>query len=669
MKIQQLHSDSINRICASQVIPSLHSCIRELIENALDASAEGISVRVRNRGDEIEVADSGSGINEADWAQVCMAHSTSKIGAYDDIVSDSLLTHGFRGEALSAMCALSTSMRIVTRTAAMDAGRVLKFSKMGQLIESDEAVSKSVGTTVTLYGLYQESLPVRYREMQSTMKREMKTIHHLVNEFAIINHDRKFELLVDGKCIVNSAGSESAYGVYKRLINSDGLVEFECRDDKVGVTVTGWIPPTVPSPLSFSSTVQSRGVSNELGQFMFINGHPMNVNKRLVKAMAAVYGKFNLQRLNFILKISLANDRLFDRNASVDKRSVVFVSDIEDALVDLVTRTLEDKFNQHTKENIKKVNVVEFRSTTLVPVGVKAVEPTEDAPPTIPVPQKRPHSESASLDEWSPPPSRMIKRVFVNRTPMVEAEPVVEEDRSRSPMTVEPVGNLMETQLPTELTIPMSFHKCMFSSMDIIGQFNNGFIITKIGTSDTQLFLVDQHAAHEKFLFESYYRNIKVNFQLLISPIQLRLSPSVEGTVVEHLDELAVNGFRLVHTPTEHPGNRIKVLTLPTLSGIGFNRSSALTVADLLEVVDKVGEHDCSEPVEESRLLKLLSSVRAMFASKACRTAVMVGDSLTRNRMSEIVSGLSTLDQPWNCPHGRPTLKHLLSTDDLRKLV
>ena len=116
------------------------------------------------------------------------------------------------------------------------------------------------------------------------------------------------------------------------------------------------------------------------------------------------------------------------------------------------------------------------------------------------------------------------------------------------------------------------------------------------------------------------------------------------------------------------PGNRVKLLSLPTLSGVGFNRSASLTVADLMEILEKLEDDASSAGNGSCELLKLLGSVRAMLASKACRTAVMVGDSLNSSRMTEIVQSLATLDQPWNCPHGRPTLKHLLSLDDLRNL-
>jgi DNA mismatch repair protein PMS2 len=192
-------------------------------------------------------------------------------------------------------------------------------------------------------------------------------------------------------------------------------------------------------------------------------------------------------------------------------------------------------------------------------------------------------------------------------------------------------------------------------------------------SGSSELFLIDQHAANEKYLFEEYYRKIKLDYQRLIIPIKIRAPPWIEEVVVEHKDILAKNGF-LADIGNDTDGNRCILLnSLPTLSGIGFNRSAALTVKDFMEMTEALNDGDVVLSQSKSDtdplcLLKLLSCVRSHLASKACRTAIMVGDPLTPAKMTEIVHALSSLDQPWNCPHGRPTMKHLLSLEDLNML-
>ena len=646
MSIHQLHSTSISRICYSQVIPSMTACVRELVENSLDANATSISVRVRNRGSELEVADNGSGILESDWPSVCAQHSTSKIFGIDDISSSRFRSHGFRGEALSALCALASTLRIVTRTNEQEAGTVLTFSKMGELSDSSEKVSKSVGTTVTVYGLFQDSLPVRFVEMLSNEKKEVKAVNQILVELAILHPSRKFELLVDGKSVMCSSGGVDSFEAYKRLINGGDLVSFECAEGDI--SCSGWISPTVPTPMLFKST---RVAGIDGGQFMFLNDRPMVPNKKLFKGILGVYAKYNINRVGFILRINITAEQAYDSNASVDKRTILFAAETEVRIVKLVVDRLEDMFaGKENNESQKAPAKLEFRSSNLE-VGTK---------------RQLPNDEREQVVAWTPPSPQIIKRVFVNKPHVTkESEPV---ERPVEPAPAERVET-PQRDIPPEVSIPMNFCKSLFRAMEVIGQFNNGFIITRLGGLGTEMFLIDQHAANEKFLFESYYENIKVNYQMLISPITLKLNPAVENTLVEFARELSDNGFRIEFDDTKTPGQRVKVLSLPTLSGIGFNRSSALTIADLTEIIERLTDEEIQHSDRVScRMLKQLSSVRSLFASKACRTAVMVGDSLARSKMVEIVTGLSDLQQPWNCPHGRPTFKHLLSAEDLLKL-
>ena len=679
MQIQRISSDSKGRICASQVIQSMSSCVKELIENALDASASSISVRVRSLGDEIEVADNGIGITESNWSKVCQPHSTSKIHTYEDVFSNTLKSHGFRGEALSSLCSLAKRVRILTRTAQMDCGRVLIYDSHGNLAEHDEQVSKAVGTTITVYGLFQDSLPVRYIEMRNTMKKELKVLHQIMTELSLCHCNVQFELLIDGKCSLTSTGGDTAYRVYEKLVGGDPLIEFNSIDENVYTRIFGW----VSIPGTIGASLQKQGT-----QFFFVNKRPQRPPKNLAKEIARLLKCENFQssKISFVIFVELDNHESFDANVSVDKRDVLFSTEAEQTIMLLlskgITNLLDSLNNQPTRvEPIK----IEFRSSSL-----KRSEPE-------PIPEK--------AMTWTPPPSKLIRRVFINSEPHSlvssselvikndsdaalkyvnkmdsppEKRPVAVVSGNPSIITVDEVIDRQQAQVGDRLIeqheesipreLPFAFGKEMFRGMEVVGQFNNGFIVTRLNPQSPQLFLVDQHAANEKFLFEQYYRNMTINVQTLLAPKRLKISPVMEQAITENEEAFAFNGFRISVDETDVPGSRILLHSLPTLSGIGFNRSAALTTDDLMEIARGLMSMESEPSARDYSLLQILKTVRVMFASKACRTAVMVGDTLSTPRMLEIVQALATLDSPWNCPHGRPTFKHLLSVDELARV-
>lgn len=686
MSIHLIGSESINRICASQVIPSVNSCIRELVENALDAGSSSVSVRIRGKCEEIEVADNGCGIPEEDWNQMCQAHSTSKLEQYEDIVSEKLGSYGFRGEALSAICRLSQMTRIATRTTAMEAGRLLIYDNCGNLKESNVRLSKSIGTTVTVYGLFKDSLPVRYTEVLNSLKRELKIVQQLIIELAITNYNVKFEVLVDGKNVLSSSGGSDPYAVYKQVVSGDDLVRIENSVMSPRLQIHGWI--SSPNALA-TKTSATKGLAT---QFFYVNKKPVLPPKWVVKSISADF------KASFIIFIDSVGDHGVDRNASVDKRTVIFNGDTQERMASAIREAVHDLTKSNRVRDMSGTRV-EFRCSHLKRSVIA------DDPGAMETTEVQPGSKRVILDEAAPSSSnqrsekflysanamsatnsveptifpRLVKRSYVNeavrtRIPENKDESIIEDNTclddsltSRND-TITPAPRTPKIEnIPEQ--IPVAFRKEMFSKMEIVGQFNNGFIITKIEMGCPQLFLIDQHAANEKFLFEQYYNEIKVHSQALLSPRRLKVSPCQEETILHYRNRLDLSGFKLSFEPSELPGSRVSVHSLPTLTGIGFNRSAALTTNDLIEIISKLNDDESSANAVNDHLLSLVGSVRSMFASKACRTAVMVGDILNPTQMTEIVSSLSLLESPWTCPHGRPTLKHLLSYGDLDHLV
>ncbi|VAI57963.1 hypothetical protein VPH35_111036 [Triticum aestivum] len=206
------------------------------------------------------------------------------------------------------------------------------------------------------------------------------------------------------------------------------------------------------------------------------------------------------------------------------------------------------------------------------------------------------------------------------------------------------------------------FSKDNFGEMKVVGQFNLGFIIGKL---EQDLFIVDQHAADEKYNFESLSRSTTLNIQPLLQPLRLELSPEEEVIVSMHMNTIRKNGFVLAEDLHASPGSHYLLKAVP------FSKNITFGVQDVKELICMLSDSqgDCS--IISSYKMDTTDSVcpsrvRAMFASRACRMSTMIGDPLTKTEMKKILKNLTGLRSPWNCPHGRPTMRHLADLTSIR---
>lgn len=206
-----------------------------------------------------------------------------------------------------------------------------------------------------------------------------------------------------------------------------------------------------------------------------------------------------------------------------------------------------------------------------------------------------------------------------------------------------------------EEKLSLTISKTDFARMRIIGQFNLGFILaSRASESDDgpvaadDLFIIDQHASDEKYNFERLYATTIVQSQPLVQPKTLDLTALEEEIVMENLPALETNGFIIkVDESGEAPvGQRCQVISLPT------SRETTFSLNDLAELIALLADHPPGSVPRPSK-------VRKMFAMRACRSSIMIGKTLTHKQMGKVVRHLGELDKPWNCPHGRPTMRHL----------
>ena len=196
------------------------------------------------------------------------------------------------------------------------------------------------------------------------------------------------------------------------------------------------------------------------------------------------------------------------------------------------------------------------------------------------------------------------------------------------------------------------FVKSDFKNLKVCGQFNKGFIIAQLQDSD-DLFILDQHASDEKFNFETLSRTTQVQGQDLVVPLKIELGVTEALAVEQHRDIFEFNGFRVTKSGDDW-----------VLKSLPISKNTVFTERDFYELVEKVKDNlDTATHGKEQGMIHKQQfrprKVYHMLASRACRKSIMIGDALDHKQMCTVIQNLTTLQSPWNCPHGRPTMRHL----------
>jgi len=236
-----------------------------------------------------------------------------------------------------------------------------------------------------------------------------------------------------------------------------------------------------------------------------------------------------------------------------------------------------------------------------------------------------------------------------------------------------PAGNQDEDEMSLEQgsaeeRLSLTVTKDDFAKMRVVGQFNLGFILATRSSelvpqactrSKDELFIIDQHASDEKFNFERLQAETVVQTQRLVRPATLDLTAVEEEVIIENQLALEKNGFvvDVDDSGNEPIGRRCKLISIPLSKEVVFD------VHDLEELIVMLSESPAMNTAKSGAGLDICrpSKVRKMFAMRACRSSIMIGKALTLKQMEKVIHHMGTIDKPWNCPHGRPTMRHLMS--------
>jgi DNA mismatch repair protein MutL len=603
-RINVLDQNTINQIAAGEVIERPASVVKELVENAIDAGANAVTVEIKDGGISfIRITDNGSGIEEDDIPLVFLRHTTSKIRTAEDLLSVSSL--GFRGEALSSIAAIG-QVELVTKTS--DAFTGIRYQIAGGEAKEMEHIGCPNGTTFIIRNIFFNT-PARRKFLKSPVT-EAGYISDLMERLSISHPGVSFKFINNNQIKLHTPGNnllkDIIYNVYGREISSH-LLSVEGSISQV--TIQGYI----------GKPLVSRGNRNY--ENYFINGRYIKSNL-INKAIEEAFKPYTMSHRYPFTSIHLKIDsELIDVNVHPAKLEIRFKNG--DELYQLIYQTIKNVLDG--RNMIPDVKLTEEKETTAVIKNVP--EPFEenrrktDAQIGFSKPDKFEHSIIYTKD----------KNEKINDTEIGKLNEVTSYG-----------GNLVKEAQIYKMNQEHSDQLSFLSeeakiSHRIIGQVFSTYWIVEYGD---KMFLIDQHAAHEKVLYEktiSSLRQKEFNSQLLEPPLILTLSMREEEAVKKYGKLLNQIGFEF----EEFGGKEYAFRAVPgDLYGLAKQEI-------LIELIDGLVTEVFSDTPE---------IILEKIASLSCKAAVKGNHNMSQSEANALIEQLLTLENPYFCPHGRPTI-------------
>jgi DNA mismatch repair protein MutL len=614
MEIRVLDETTINKIAAGEVIERPLSIVKELVENAIDAGSTAITVEIKGGGiDFIRVTDNGSGIDRQQVRTAFLPHATSKIRSADDLFD--IRSLGFRGEALSTVAAVS-SVEMITKVRGdltgvryrIDGGREISYEEIGC----------GDGTTIITRNLFLH-VPARRKFLKSAAT-EAGYITELIQKLAIERSDISFKYVVnnDNKLVTTGNGSvkDNIYRVYGRDI-SDALLPVKASDN--GMSMSGYIAKPLVAR------------NNRNCEIFFVNGHGVT-DRILEKAVETAYKPFLMQhRFPFVFLFLTLDPGMVDLNVHPRKTEVKF--SLGTAVYDLVERAVEDTLR--SVELLNKVELVREEKAEYIPEK-EAPEPFE--------------VKRSETIQSAPEPIRTgdASSFITEGEVLFSQESIVKEDDTSGSETTKNAETIKKAE-------PETKQLNMFEEKMIVPENRPQFRIVGC-VFDTywiieykdRMLLIDQHAAHEKVMYEEFvklYKEKKVVSQYINPPVVVSLDGRQERVVEKHIEAFETLGFEI----EKFERNDYVLRAVPS----GFMKLEEKDI--FIGLLDEM-----SEMVSDTDEISVISD---RLAQMSCKAAVKGGRRISQMEAEELLSQLLSLDNPYNCPHGRPTMVEFTEKD------
>ena len=626
--IQVLDQITIDKIAAGEVIERPASIVKELVENAIDAGASAVTVEIKEGGISfIRITDNGCGIPREEVPLAFLRHSTSKIRTVEDLSTVASL--GFRGEALSSIAAIS-QVELITKTRECVLGT--RYLIEGGKEKKIEDAGAKDGTTFLIHQMFYNT-PARRKFLKTAMT-EASHVNELMIRLALSHPEVSFEFINNGQSKLHTSGNGRLKDVIYQVFGREVTQNLLDVDEAIpGLNVTGHI----------GKPLISRGNRNY--ENYYINGRYVKSNI-IAKAIEDAYKDFTMQHkypftvLHFVMD---GND--LDVNVHPTKMELRFSrqQDVYNFVYMAVKNALSER------ELIPRVELPEAKPVA-TPVS-ESVKPTDATKPVTPVKEER------NLDYFM---KKMQERVtsYHNQQSQAEVKDIYavhretqQVDRIREAANYRKVqeNKLKPDVSKTEETVQEKpeqlnlFEEKLLSKESvvehkIIGQLFDTYWLVEF---HDQLYIIDQHAAHERVLYEKTLQGMKTReftSQYLSPPIILNLSMQEEEILKEHMDTFANIGFEI----EAFGGDSYAVRAIPeNLFGIAKKEL-------LIEMLDSLAEGISSSIAPDMIAEKV--------ASMSCKAAVKGNSRLSYKEVEELIKELLKLDNPYHCPHGRPTI-------------
>lgn len=653
--IRVLDSATIDKIAAGEVVERPASVVKELVENAMDAGADTITVEVKGGGIEfLRVTDNGNGMEQEQVRTAFFRHATSKIQTAEDLHRVSSL--GFRGEALSSIAAVS-KVEIITKTREELTGTRMVLD--GGLEQEFGAVGAPDGTTFIVRNLFFNT-PVR-RKFLKTPSTEGGYIVELMEHLALSRPDISFKLILDNRERIHTNGSGELLNVIYNIYGRDVTTSvFAFRHEVDGFRLEGY--------LGKSTFVRP----NRNYEFFSINGRYIK-SAALSKAVEEGYKEYLMQhRFPFCVLHLQMPPEWVDVNVHPTKMEVRFsdapelyreiAGSIRQALRNtemIPASTLEEKLPKGPGEKLPVGPVEQSANRTPEPYEVKRRENyrvMEEIRYQQEVPEVIRSQEQVLLGGGHEKDQEVAKNIYVTAEPK-KSEIIPEEEEtffreeestdavfsvsdSAPEIRVEPVLREIPPVIEKPGQINLFEERILTvsnrSKYRFIGQVFDTYWLVQF---ENELMIMDQHAAHEKVKYErlmKQYREKQVLSQRLMPSVIISLSGSEESLLHAHMDIFNRMGFEI----EEFGGNEYALRSVPVdLYGCSEKEM-------FLEVLEELAE-------EGSRSIRVIEE---KIASMSCKAAVKGNNTLSFAEAEELMDELMTLENPYNCPHGRPTI-------------
>lgn len=609
-KIRILPDALASQVAAGEVVERPAAVVRELVENSLDAGATHVEVHVQRGGTALlRIVDNGSGMDREDALLCLERHATSKIRTKEDLAAIS--TFGFRGEALPSIASVSR-FRLATRPTAALSGTEIEVN--GGKISDVRDYGGAPGTVIEVRSLFY-NVPARRKFLRA----ETTEFAHVEQQFrlhAIANPQAAFTLTREGQVMFHLPATASILERIRGLVGEDmagRLIEVE-KEERRGIVVHGFI----------GGPGQSR--TGKQTQITFLNGRPIespsiSYGLREGYHTALMKGQYPVTFLFIEM-----DPHSFDINVHPAKKEARFHDGhaVREVVAAAVNKALA-----------KSARIPEGHRSSAsflpeLPPPAAAIAPrTFSAPPSaqtlLPIPR---HEQTALRRDWSEEPPQTVRHV--------EASTI---ERSPNPSVVDPEPTSIRTAV--SLPPPAAEKEPRENPADgfrIMGVLSNLYVLME---SKDGLVLMDQHAAHERVMFERLRASLEeegVPSQRLLMPLTLQVSPKEADLIMRNLEPLSRLGIEAQHFGP----NLFKIDALPTF----------LKTDDPLTWLNLVIE-------ELSALSAKSSNLRLgedMIATTACRHAVKANDVLSVPELRALLEDMFACEMPYCCPHGRPTL-------------